>query len=175
MNQETFRTKHDWQRHEKSLHLSLERWVCCPKSPRALNSETNQVCCVFCGVVDPDNSHIESHNYTSCQERHLDERTFYRKDHLRQHLRLVHSTKYQNWSMDSWKVPTPDIRSRCGFCGVLLNTWPVRVDHLAEHFKQGSDMKNWKGDWGFDGAILSIVENAIPPCKSLPTYPLPAS
>lgn len=26
-------------------------------------------------------------------------------------------------------------------------------------------MKSWKGDWGFDAAILSIVENAIPPCE----------
>lgn len=64
-------------------------------------------------------------------------------------------------------MPTPDIKSTCGFCGTLLKSWPVRVDHLAEHFKQGSDMKHWKGDWGFDAAILSIVENAIPPCEYL--------
>lgn len=31
---ETFRTKHDWQRHEKSLHLPLERWACSPNGPR---------------------------------------------------------------------------------------------------------------------------------------------
>ncbi|CAN8103056.1 unnamed protein product [Discula destructiva] len=160
---ETFRTKHDWQRHEKSLHLSLEQWVCCPKGPRALNPDNNQVCCVLCGIIEPGSAHIESHNYTSCQERSLDERTFYRKDHLRQHLKLVHNTKYTAWAMDSWKVPTPDIRSRCGFCGLMLNSWPARVDHLAEHFKTGSDMLNWTGDWGFEPAVFSMVENAIPP------------
>ncbi|ROV94354.1 hypothetical protein VPNG_09384 [Cytospora leucostoma] len=160
---ETFRTKHDWQRHEKSLHLSLERWVCCPKGPKAFKSDTAQTCCAFCSAVDPDNAHIEGHNYTSCQERQLDERTFYRKDHLRQHLKLVHNTKYLNWSMDSWKVATPEIKSRCGFCGVVLASWVIRVDHLAEHFKTGSDMKDWKGDWGFEPMVLSVVENALPP------------
>ncbi|KAF3767439.1 hypothetical protein M406DRAFT_345452 [Cryphonectria parasitica EP155] len=160
---ESFRTKHDWQRHEKSLHLSLERWVCSPNGPRALNPDVNKMCCVFCAQADPDDAHIESHNHTACQEKPLNERTFYRKDHLRQHLKLVHNTKYLNWNMDSWKAPTPDIRSRCGFCGSVLGTWPARVDHLAEHFKTGSDMKSWKGDWGFEPAVLSMVENSIPP------------
>lgn len=160
---ETFRTKHDWQRHEKSLHLSLERWVCCPKGPRVPNPNTGQICCAFCGVSQPEDSHTESHNYTACQERQLDERTFYRKDHLRQHLKLVHTTKYLNWSMDAWKAATPDIKSRCGFCGLALGSWGVRVDHLAEHFKTGSDMKDWKGDWGFEKSVLSNVENAMPP------------
>lgn len=148
------------------MHLSLERWVCCPRGPKALKPETGQVCCVFCDAVDPDNAHIESHSHNSCQERSLLERTFYRKDHLRQHLKLVHNAKYLQWSMDSWKVPTPDIRSKCGFCGQVLSSWSVRVDHLAEHFKTGSDMSSWKGDWGFEPAVLSMVENAIPPCKA---------
>lgn len=119
-------------------------------------------------MASPNDAHIESHNYTSCQERSLDERTFYRKDHLRQHLKLVHGAKFTAWAMNSWKVPAPDIRSRCGFCDVVLNSWPVRVDHLAEHFKTGSEMLNWKGDWGFDPTVLSMVENAIPPRK----YPI---
>lgn len=127
----------------------------------------DQLCCVFCGKVDPDKLHTEGHNHTSCQERSLDERTFYRKDHLRQHLKLVHNAKYLQWSMDAWKVPTPDIRSRCGFCGHALPSWSSRVDHLAEHFKTGSDMRAWKGDWGFEPAVLSMVENAIPPCKCI--------
>ncbi|KAK3940670.1 hypothetical protein QBC46DRAFT_341340 [Diplogelasinospora grovesii] len=162
---ETFRTKHDWQRHEKSLHLSLERWVCAPDGPRACNaSEGNgAVCCVFCGHPNPDEAHIDSHNYSACQERTLEERTFYRKDHLRQHLKLVHGVKFVNWSMEPWKVATPEIRSRCGFCGIVMDTWTIRVDHLAEHFKTGKTMADWKGDWGFDNPVLEMVENSIPP------------
>ncbi|CAH0021950.1 unnamed protein product [Clonostachys rhizophaga] len=160
---ETFRTKHDWQRHEKSLHLSLERWVCAPHGSRAVNPETGLLSCVYCGIVDPDESHIESHNHSTCQEKSAAERTFYRKDHLNQHLRLVHNVKFADWSMKSWKVAAPEIRSRCGFCGIVMDTWTIRVDHLAEHFKTGYSMADWKGDWGFDSSVLDMVENSVPP------------
>lgn len=167
---ETFRTKHDWQRHEKSLHLSLERWICAPEGPRALNPETNQLSCVFCGLPNPDDAHVETHNHSACQERTAEERTFYRKDHLRQHLKLVHGVKFVGWSMESWKLVTPEIRSRCGFCGIVMDTWTVRMDHLAEHFKSGHTMAEWKGDWGFEAPVLEMVENSIPPCEFLPCF-----
>ncbi|KAL2754482.1 hypothetical protein ACRALDRAFT_209853 [Sodiomyces alcalophilus JCM 7366] len=169
---EMFRTKHDWQRHEKSLHLSLERWVCSPNGPRAaIHPTLNQPCCVFCGEPNPDDAHIESHNHSTCQERSLDERTFYRKDHLNQHLRLVHNVRFLDWCMKSWKVATPEIRSRCGFCGIVMDTWSFRVDHLAEHFKTGNTMADWKGDWGFEAPVLEMVENSIPPCTRPPEIP----
>ena len=169
---ETFRTKHDWQRHEKSLHLSLERWVCTPDGPKAISPENGKLSCIFCGLVDPDDDHVESHNHAACQERSLEERTFYRKDHLNQHLRLVHNVKFTDWSMKAWKVASPEIRSRCGFCGVVMDTWTIRVDHLAEHFKTGYSMADWKGDWGFDVPVLDMVENSIPPCMRPLSFPV---
>lgn len=169
---ETFRTKHDWQRHEKSLHLSLERWVCAPHGSKAVNPETGRLSCVFCGAADPDDAHIESHNHATCQDRSPAERTFYRKDHLNQHLKLVHNVKFMEWAMKSWKIATPEIRSRCGFCGIVMDTWTVRVDHLAEHFKTGSSMADWKGDWGFDSPVLDMVENSIPPCMRPLQFPI---
>ena len=164
---ETFKTKHDWQRHEKSLHLSLERWVCSPNGPFQMSAELNHLACVYCGLPNPPEGHAEQHNHSSCAERSLGERTFYRKDHLRQHLNLVHDAKFQAWSMDTWKVATPEIRSRCGFCGIVMDSWSFRVDHLAEHFKGGKSMADWKGDWGFEPQVLDIVENGMPPCKCL--------
>lgn len=169
---ETFRTKHDWQRHEKSLHLSLERWVCAPEGPRVLNPETGIMSCVFCGIANPDDAHIDSHNHSACQERSIEERTFYRKDHLNQHLRLVHNVKFLDWAMKPWKIATPEIRSRCGFCGIIMDSWTIRVDHLAEHFKTGYSMADWKGDWGFEVPVLDMVENSIPPCMRPLNYPI---
>lgn len=169
---DTFRTKHDWQRHEKSLHLSLERWVCAPDGPRVINPETGLVSCVFCGDANPDDAHVEAHNHSACQERTQEERTFYRKDHLNQHLRLVHNVKFCDWSMGQWKVSSPEIRSRCGFCGIVMDTWSIRVDHLAEHFKTGYSMADWKGDWGFDNPVMDMVENSIPPCMRPLKYPV---
>lgn len=162
---ETFRTKHDWQRHEKSLHLSLERWICSPDGPRTINPENGLMSCVFCGEVNPNDAHVESHNFSGCIERTQEERTFYRKDHLRQHLKLVHNVKFLSWAMDKWRVASPEIRSRCGFCGIVLDSWTIRVDHVAEHFKTGNTMADWKGDWGFEAPVLEMVENSIPPCE----------
>ncbi|TGO82420.1 hypothetical protein BPOR_0835g00040 [Botrytis porri] len=160
---ESFKTKHDWQRHEKSLHLSLERWTCCPNGPIQYNKEFERPGCVYCDHPNPSAAHAESHNHSSCAEKPIGERTFYRKDHLRQHLNLVHDVKFASWSMESWKAITPEIRSRCGFCGIVMDSWTARVDHLAEHFKSGKSMVDWKGDWGFEPQILNIVENGIPP------------
>ncbi|RSL90970.1 hypothetical protein CEP51_000493 [Fusarium floridanum] len=160
---EAFRTKHDWQRHEKSLHLSLERWVCTPKGPRAVNPRTDEISCVFCGMTEPDDAHLETHNHTACKVRPVEDKSFYRKDHINQHLKLVHDAQFVDWSMKSWKIVTSEIRSRCGFCGLSMNTWPARVEHLAEHFKHGSTMADWKGDWGFDAHVLDMLESSIPP------------
>jgi hypothetical protein len=150
----------------------LERWVCTPDGPRAVNPDSGVLSCVFCGLENPDDAHVEGHNHSACQERTLEERTFYRKDHLNQHLRLVHNVKFMDWAMKHWKVATPEIRSRCGFCGIVMDTWTIRVDHLAEHFKTGYSMADWKGDWGFDVPVLDMVENSIPPCMRPLQYPI---
>ncbi|KAF4342778.1 monocarboxylate transporter 4 [Fusarium beomiforme] len=159
---ETFKTKYDWQRHEKSLHLSLENWVCSPNGPTAVHPEEGLLC-VFCGVKNPDKTHLDGHNQSACIERPIEERTYHRKDHLQQHLRLVHMSKFLKWPMDDWKVITQEIKSRCGFCGINLTTWASRVDHLADHFKAGSTMEHWKGDWGFEGKVIERIDNAMPP------------
>ncbi|KAK1990538.1 homeobox and C2H2 transcription factor [Colletotrichum falcatum] len=159
---ETFKTKHNWQRHEKSLHLSLERWECAPTGP-AVPDAGGRLVCVFCGEPDPDKQHLERHNYQACQDRLPEDRTFYRKDHLQQHLRLVHDAKFLRWPMGEWKYENEAIRSRCGFCGWSITTWNERIDHLAEHFKDGKTMADWHGDWGFDDKVLKMVENSMAP------------
>lgn len=157
---ESFPTKYDWQRHEKSLHLALEKWTCSPAGGVVNMNGTDQ--CVFCLAPHPDADHLESHNYSACQEKTPQERTFYRKDHLNQHLRLMHNVKF-NASMNQWRSSTSDIVSRCGFCGTIFGTWKDRVDHLASHFKHGADMSQWQGDWGFEPVVQNLVENAMPP------------
>ncbi|KAI3145663.1 transcriptional regulator family: Homeodomain [Penicillium roqueforti] len=113
-------------------------------------------------LTNPDDEHLETHSFVTCQEKTVQERTFYRKDHLNQHLRLMHNAKFQP-CMEKWQSSITDINSRCGFCGSLFHTWKDRVDHLAGHFKHGASMAQWQGDWGFDPQIQARVENAIPP------------
>ncbi|KAB8349497.1 hypothetical protein FH972_023523 [Carpinus fangiana] len=159
---DTFASKYDWTRHEKSLHLSLERWICAPLGPVITSADgTSQ--CVFCELPNPSKEHLESHNHEDCQEKGLAARTFYRKDHLRQHLRLVHDIPQLINSMDTWKATPDTIRSRCGFCSARFTTWAERAEHLAKHFREGAKIGDWKGDWGFDPEVGDSVTNAMPP------------
>jgi len=161
---DTFRTKYDWARHEKSLHLSLEKWICAPLGEVITISSSGQKQCVFCDAINPSEDHLETHNYRACEEKGLAARTFYRKDHLRQHLRLVHGCKMID-TMESWKSEAAYIRSRCGFCGEDFTKWQDRVEHLAKHFKAGAKMADWKGCRGLDPAVAAQVTNAMPPVR----------
>lgn len=159
---DTFPAKYDWQRHEKSLHLALERWTCCPGGGTFVVPATGCKHCVFCQAENPTAEHLEAHNFLQCQEKTLQERTFYRKDHLRQHLKLLHDTKFSP-CMESWKSTTTEVKSRCGFCPSVFSTWQQRADHLAAHFRNGSDMSHWGGGWGFEPYVARLVEDAMPP------------
>ncbi|KAF9884846.1 hypothetical protein FE257_001189 [Aspergillus nanangensis] len=160
---DTFRTKYDWQRHEKALHIPVDMWCCAPAG--GILEIDGIAICAFCHMPDADVAHLESaHNYLVCREKPLEQRRFPRKDHLQQHLKLTHNTDYHPTTMDAWRESRPDIVSRCGFCdNTTLPSWEERVDHLGAHFKNGADMIQWKGDWGFEPQILALVENALPP------------
>ncbi|OBS23041.1 hypothetical protein FPOA_09359 [Fusarium poae] len=159
---ESFKLKHTWTRHEKTQHLSLEQWECTPTGSTCLN-DSSEATCVYCGALNPGVAHFETHNHDLCYRRERSERTFYRKDHLRQHLRLVHGLEFRKWPMEDWRFKLEDIISRCGFCDANMTTWSERANHLAEHFKDGMTMADWKGNWGFDALTLEMLENSMPP------------
>lgn len=157
-----FKSKYDWSRHEKSLHLSLEKWICAPLGDVIACSASGQRKCVYCDALDPTAEHLETHNHSACEEKGLEARTFYRKDHLRQHLRLMHSCKMTP-SMENWKSEVTYIKSRCGFCAQEFTKWQDRADHLAKEFRNGAQMKDWKGCRGLEAHVAAQVTNAMPP------------
>lgn len=159
---DSFKSKYDWSRHEKSLHISLEKWICAPLGEVVTCDASGQRKCVYCDAIEPSQEHLDTHNHKACQEKGHEARTFYRKDHLRQHLRLMHGCKMIP-SMDSWKSEAPLIRSRCGFCGMTFEKWQDRVDHLAKEYRNGANIRDWKGCRGLDPHVAAIVTNAMPP------------
>ncbi|OJJ87928.1 DNA-binding domain-containing protein [Aspergillus glaucus CBS 516.65] len=160
---DAFKSKHDWVRHEKTLHLSLERWPCAPFGPTYEDEATSTPRCAFCGTENPPESHIREHRFWECQDKPLTLRTFYRKDHLTQHLRLVHGVEDIAARMTTWKSEVTHVNSRCGFCGDTFTQWPERNNHLAAHYRKGASMKDWKGCRGLDPAVALAVDNAMPP------------
>ncbi|QRD94579.1 hypothetical protein F9C07_2286660 [Aspergillus flavus] len=157
---DTFRRKHDWTRHEKSLHLNVDQWACAPYGGSVLSS-TGRNHCAYCNLLDPTDDHLESHNHSACRSAQ-EPRFFRRKDHLVQHLRGFHNLKILP-TIENWKVEPPLVTSRCGFCDEKLPSWQARADHLASHFRQGLTMSDWKGDHCFEPAIAAQIKNAFPP------------
>jgi hypothetical protein len=66
-------------------------------------------------------------------------------------------------NMESWKSEAQVIKSRCGFCGQTFDKWQDRADHLAKEFRNGANMKTWKGCRGLDPHVAIYVTNAMPP------------
>ncbi|KAH8432482.1 uncharacterized protein LDX57_010119 [Aspergillus melleus] len=160
---DTFLTKHDWTRHEKTLHLSLEKFTCSPFGSTYRDQPNGDERCAYCDEPCPSRDHIEAHRVNVCQQKPVAFRTFYRKDHLTQHLRIVHGINSLTPSMEGWKSQVIQINSRCGFCGQTFVAWSERNDHLAQHFRAGAVMKDWHGCRGLDPPVALAVENAMPP------------
>lgn len=151
---QSFKKKYDWVRHERSIHLpGLDSWVCKVPLPddqsqvvwRVNHSEPE---CIFCGQTSPTDDHMQSHEFQSCAERPVSERTFTRKDHLWQHLHKFH--RCRKW--DGWKPNLHLLEHRqdayesvCGFCQLQMHSWEERVQHLASHFRRGATMVEWAG------------------------------
>jgi hypothetical protein len=159
---DTFKHKYDWTRHEKSLHLNMEEWTCTPHGASAVLPLTGRVHCAYCSALDPTPDHLQSHNHLACSDGHSTPRVFRRKDHLVQHLRLVHGLETLPL-IDDWKIESIPVTSRCGFCQSMLSSWNKRADHLAGHFREGKTMAHWKGDHCFEPAVAAHVTNAYPP------------
>lgn len=159
---DTFRTKYDWMRHEKSLHLNLEKWICCPNGPVEPCPSGHTTVCAYCRMPEPTAEHIEYHDHSTCDDKGLNARTFTRKDHLRQHLRLVHHVKFDR-AMEEWKAVPDVLRSRCGFCDAVFESWDERAAHLSKHFREGKTMGEWTGGWGFDPEVACHVADAMTP------------
>lgn len=154
-----FKSKYDWMRHEKSLHLNLENWICAPYGGTVLLPSTNRVHCAYCNQLDPTAEHLNHHNHGACDGQ---QRSFRRKDHLVQHLRLFHRLETLPL-IDDWKTETINFTSRCGFCDRQMSNRPERYKHLAGHFRSGLTMADWKGDHEFPESIAAKVTCAVPP------------
>lgn len=160
----SFKRKSDWCRHEVSIHVQLDMWVCQPQDCTVWKFDSLHQQCNYCGIELPSQEHIASHDFESCAERPLGERVFARKDHLLQHLKKFHGCrKWPGQSLNLRRSRHTILNSRCGFCAATFVTWNERVDHLVSHFKQGSQMKEWIGDWGFDLSTKQSLRRAILP------------
>lgn len=149
---QSFKKKHDWARHERAVHMpELDTYTCSSPLQMMENMQTwrfgqPEPECSLCGHPSPDQDHLAAHDFESCAERPVSQRTFSRKDHFWQHLSKYHGCrKWEGWELDLnlWRKQHDTFQSYCGFCNATMGSWTARLSHLAEHFKSGLTMENW--------------------------------
>jgi hypothetical protein len=162
-----FHVRVEWLTHERTIHMPEELWVCCPRTGEFPKR------CPFCEKVHPSPAHLADHNYISCQEKPLSERTFGRKDYFLQHISQIHKvspgqkparlTELEN----AWRHPLPvEIGHQalhCGFCGTDFATYEERTTHVGRHFAEGADMMSWwKNRISHEAQVPADSGNALP-------------
>ncbi len=73
----TFKSRHDWTRHKRALHLTLEQWTCMPFGPSDFDADGASPRCSLCDKPDPSYAHIESHRASVCVTKPLSARVFH--------------------------------------------------------------------------------------------------
>ncbi|OCK84212.1 hypothetical protein K432DRAFT_345563 [Lepidopterella palustris CBS 459.81] len=158
----TFCLKHlapkSWRRHEETQHLPRSSYSCmlhgarlfsAAPSTSPLHPRTSQVqtsFCAFCMLRDPPDAHFHTaHRIVECAARSLADRTFYRPDHLRQHVKNYHNCTLFDLTSARWKQAAQPVAGPwgCGFCGAELESWDARETHIANHFRDGMAMAQW--------------------------------
>lgn len=144
----SFKERHGWQRHESAVHhFHTTEWVCMWGGHVVHNS------CAFCTETFPDPQHIHEHNIPRCLDSSPEERTFYRKDQLKQHIFQIHLADMEGLTRREFTIPASwgravDASSAnplslwCGFCCREFLSTAERMDHVAEHFRAGEG-RDW--------------------------------
>ena len=105
--------------------------------------------CAFCHTINPSDDHLREHRAFECLSRPESQRSFPRIDNLMQHLRRMHTreglprksyNRYREWCR---LIPHRQNRWVCGFCFMILTDWNERANHVAGHFREGKDMRDW--------------------------------
>lgn len=143
----------DYKRHEAGMkHWPQNRFMClwCISH---VSDEHGTRSCGFCNLpIDHTPGAVEEHSLLCTLARNK-ATTFNRSDHLVEHVRECHlaegiskaEQEQINKIAANWRYPIDSKWPRqCGFCGVMFETWDMRMQHLAQHFQAGLTMKHWK-------------------------------
>ena len=129
------------------VHLHAKHWRCSKGISSVIPTPDASPRYIFCGVDNPLLAHLNAHEFDSCSERPVHERTLRRKDHLGQHLLTSHGcSKPTESATELWKVEQRNVKSRCGVFDVPFQIWDEKAAHLAVRFREGADMAEWAGD-----------------------------
>jgi hypothetical protein len=166
--QQNFNRKGDWKRHEE-FHEPQRYWTCMLGEPAILSStnpSTTIWICAFCSATKDTRTDmvkhlIIKHKCHVCLNKKLEEKTFYRKDKLKQHLQQVHALGESSSYWETWHTDPPKKWAwGCGFCGGCSFTWEGMSQMLVSPFKLSTLHDHFSAcDAGIQLAQSLIVEH----------------
>ena len=100
--------------------------------------------CSFCGIMEPSEEHLSTHNAHSCGQGVLGRFSCKRRADLVRHLKKSHNVLENGEAVaDKWKETTKKQAWSCGFCICLFHTFGDRLKHVAKHFENGQTLDQW--------------------------------
>lgn len=165
----TFRHRSEWTRHEEAKHYFSYHWVCClDQTESAEKVVTN---CSICEQSDVSLGHVRGHDeFRTCRDKDIATRTFFRRDHLAQHIRGTHlksDIRSTNRALatralavtiltHAWRIDNTSLSPEalyCGFCGSTFDNWKAREARVFDHF--GTACKEqWKARTRLDFSCI---------------------
>ncbi len=112
--------------------------------------------CAFCGIHDPDQSHLLKHNAIPCPGAGRKPLTLSRRSNLVKHLTLHKIFGEAAFALaGKWRYDSGKKAFSCGFCIKLFSTLADRSSHIDnEHWKNGQDMSGWSLTKVIKGLLL---------------------
>ena len=115
------------------------------KGPRDVTPQGRQ--CAFCGILNPEDAHLQEHNAQSCHQGPPDSFKSKRRHELVCHLRKIHGieNKFHGEAIAvKWKSTVEKQTWSCGFCVSTFPSFNEHLGHIAsEHFERGQKIDDW--------------------------------
>ncbi|KAH7400603.1 hypothetical protein DE146DRAFT_781120 [Phaeosphaeria sp. MPI-PUGE-AT-0046c] len=140
-----FKNAYGWKRHELGVHGHNDiEWVCMMGGDIMLGSK-----CVLCFEVVHDASHFNTHSIQTSLAKDICDRTFARKDLLKQHVLQMHGVSEsfevpKIWSQEVEPTRIKQLALWCGFCSSTFESVAERMSHVAAHFQNGFSIDAWE-------------------------------
>ena len=114
--------------------------------------------CIFCGVRNPSEEHLRTHNIHTCGQGVLGSYQNDRRVIFVKHLEKCHGVQEKarcEFIARQWKSTTKKQWWSCGFCIYLAPTFKDRLKHIAPHFSEsGQTIGEWDTTKVMKGLLL---------------------
>lgn len=103
--------------------------------------------CAFCGILDPDDTHLSGHNAQACPPGSPEAFSTKRRYEMVSHLRVKHGINIPSSGeaiAGKWKYTVKKQAWSCCFCINFFASFNERLSHIAtQHYGHGQTIKQW--------------------------------